>query len=288
MQVGAFCSEQWWSGWKSSRIQLRTCCATHAAGTALSLCSFGLCSLGAMTTVLLIRHGRTSANTAGVLVGRTSGVGLDATGVQQAAEMATRLTGVQLRAVVTSPLRRCRQTAQALIATQSDSCAMAIEQGLVECGYGEWTGKSLRELSKDKLWGTVQQQPSAVRFPGGESMPEMAARAVGAIRGWDARLGAEHGRDAVWVAVSHGDPIKAILADALGMHLDAFQRIVVDPAAISIVRYTGARPFVITVNSTTADLGAMFAPKPQSRRRRSPTPPDAAVGGGLGSADAAP
>src|SRR5687767_9867572 len=110
MQVGACCSEQWWSGWKSSRIPLRTCCATHAAGTALSLCSFGLCSLGAMTTVLLIRHGRTSANTAGVLVGRTSGVGLDATGVQQAAEMATRLTGVHLRAIVTSPLRRCRQT----------------------------------------------------------------------------------------------------------------------------------------------------------------------------------
>ena len=240
-----------------------------------------------MTTVLLIRHGRTSANTAGVLAGRSSGVELDDVGHRQVAEAAARIAGVPVKAIVTSPLRRCRQTAQALVADR-DGSPIVVEQGLVECGYGEWTGKSLRELSKDKLWGTVQHQPSAVRFPGGESMSEMSARAVGAIRSWDARLGTEHGPDAVWVAVSHGDPIKAILADALGMHLDSFQRIVVDPAAISIVRYTGARPFVITVNSSNADLGAMFAPRPKSRRRRSPTPPDAPVGGGLGSADAAP
>jgi 2,3-bisphosphoglycerate-dependent phosphoglycerate mutase len=240
-----------------------------------------------MTTVLLIRHGRTSANTAGVLAGRSSGVVLDDVGHRQVAEAAERIAAVPVKAIVTSPLRRCRQTAQALGAARSDASPILVEQGLVECGYGEWTGKSLRELSKEKLWGAVQQQPSAVRFPGGESMVEMASRAVGAIRGWDAKLGAEHDADAVWVAVSHGDPIKAILADALGMHLDSFQRIVVDPAAISIVRYTATRPFVITVNSSTADLGAMFAPRPRSRRRRSATPPDAAVGGGLGSADAA-
>ena len=240
-----------------------------------------------MTTVLLIRHGRTSANTAGILAGRSSGVVLDEVGHRQVAEAAARIAAVPVKTVVTSPLRRCRQTAQALVAANGDACPIAVEQGLVECAYGEWTGKSLRELSKDKLWGAVQQQPSAVRFPGGESMTEMSARTVGAIRSWDARIGAEHGADAVWVAVSHGDPIKAILADALGMHLDSFQRIVVDPAAISIVRYTATRPFVITVNSSTADLGAMFAPRPKSRRRRSTTPPDAAVGGGLGSADAA-
>ena len=149
---------------------------------------------------------------------------------------------MQLRAIVSSPLRRCRQTAQALIAAQSDGCAFAVEQGLVECGYGEWTGRSLRELSKDKLWGAIQQQPSAVRFPGGESMAEMSTRAIAAVRAWDERMEAEHGTAAVWAAVSHGDPIKAILADALGMHLDTFQRIVVDPASISIVRYAAARP----------------------------------------------
>jgi probable phosphomutase (TIGR03848 family) len=240
-----------------------------------------------MTTVLLIRHGRTSANTAGVLSGRSSGVVLDEVGHRQAAALAVRIAGVPLRTVLTSPLRRCRQTAQALLASRAEeACPIQVEQGLVECGYGEWTGKALRELSKDKLWAAVQQQPSAVRFPGGESMAEMSARAVGAIRAWDARLGTEHGSDAVWAAVSHGDPIKAILADALGMHLDSFQRIVVDPASISIIRYTATRPYVITVNSSTVDLGTVFAPRKKARRRRSQPPDDAPVGGGLGSADA--
>ena len=100
----------------------------------------------------------------------------------------------------------------------------------------------------------------SVRFPGGESMAEMSARAVGAIRAWDAKLAAEHGPDAVWAAVSHGDPIKAILADALGMHLDSFQRIVVDPASISIIRYTASRPYAITVNSTQIDLARHVRP----------------------------
>jgi 2,3-bisphosphoglycerate-dependent phosphoglycerate mutase len=242
-----------------------------------------------MTTVLLIRHGRTSANTAGRLVGRTSGIDLDDAGEKQVAELAARLSGVQLRAIVTSPLRRCRQTTQAMLAAQPDGCAVAVEQGLVECGYGEWTGRSLRELSKEKLWGAVQQQPSAVRFPGGESMSEMSTRAIRAVRDWNARIEAEHGSDAVWAAVSHGDLIKAILADALGMHLDSFQRIVVDPASISIVRYTSARPYVITANSTMVDLASLLSPPPKRSRSRRPKPPhDAPVGGGLGAADAPP
>ena len=239
-----------------------------------------------MTTVLLIRHGRTSANTAGVLVGRTSGVELDDAGAKQVSELAGRLSGVPLRAVVTSPLRRCRQTAQAVLSAQSDGCVMTVERGLVECAYGEWTGRPLRELSKDKLWSAVQHQPSAVRFPGGESMSEMSARAIGAVRSWDARMEAQYGPGAVWAAVSHGDIIKAILADALGMHLDSFQRLVVDPASISIVRYTAARPYVITANSTTVDLAAFLSPPPKkTRKSRSKPPDDAAVGGGLGATE---
>jgi probable phosphomutase (TIGR03848 family) len=239
-----------------------------------------------MTTVLLIRHGRTSANTAGVLAGRASGIGLDAAGAQQAADLASRLASVHLRAIVTSPLRRCRQTAQALIAAQSDSSVYAVDRGLVECGYGEWTGRSLQELSKDKLWRAIQQQPSAVRFPGGESMSEMSTRAIAAVRSWNGRIQAEYGSDAVWAAVSHGDLIKAILADALGMHLDSFQRIVVDPASISIIRYTAAHPYLITANSTTVDLASLLSPpRKRSRSRRPKSPNDAPVGGGLGAAD---
>ena len=240
-----------------------------------------------MTTVLLIRHGRTSANTAGILAGRSSGVMLDETGTEQVAEVGRRLAGAPLKAVVTSPLRRCRQTAQALIAARTDDCPLTVDAGLIECGYGDWTGRTLRDVSKEKLWEAVQHQPSSVRFPGGEAMGEMSARAVGAIRSWDAKLAAEHGPDTVWAAVSHGDPIKAILADALGMHFDSFNRIVVDPASISIIRYTASRPYAITVNSTQVDLAAMFAPPKKARSRRSAPTGEAPVGGGLGSADAA-
>jgi 2,3-bisphosphoglycerate-dependent phosphoglycerate mutase len=116
----------------------------------------------------------------------------------------------------------------------------------------------------------------------------MSTRAVAAVRDWNARMAAEHGSDAVWAAVSHGDLIKAILADALGMHLDSFQRIVVDPASISIVRYTAARPYVITANSTAVDLATFLSPPPKRSRGRRPKPStDAPVGGGLGAASPA-
>ena len=121
----------------------------------------------------------------------------------------------------------------------------------------------------------MQTQPSAARFPNGESLSEVSARAVSAVRDWDARLG----EDAIWVACSHGDVIKAILADALGLHLDQFQRIVVDPCSVSVVRYTDTRPYVLRSNDVGADLSAFVPPKKKSRRRKST---DAAVGGGAG------
>jgi 2,3-bisphosphoglycerate-dependent phosphoglycerate mutase len=240
-----------------------------------------------MTTVVLIRHGRTSANTSGVLAGRTPGVELDEVGRRQVADLGLRLSDVPLAAVVSSPLRRCRQTANAIVMAHGAPVEVQPERALTECGYGDWTGRKLSELVKEKLWSNVQTQPSAVRFPNGEAMSEMAARATTAIRTWDARLTAEHGSHAVWAAVSHGDVIKAILADALGMHLDAFQRILVDPASVSIVRYTDSRPYVITTNSTNADLGKLLAPPPRkkTRSRRPAADPGAVVGGGLGADD---
>lgn len=243
-----------------------------------------------MASVLLVRHGRTSANTAGILAGRSPGVELDEVGRQQAAALAERMRSVPLAAAVSSPLRRCRQTLQALLGARADPVPSSIDQGLVECGYGEWTGRTLKELGKEKLWRTVQQQPSAVRFPGGEAMTEMAARAVGTVRAWDERITAEHGEDAWWVAVSHGDVIKAILADALGTHLDTFQRILVNPASVSVVRYTTARPYVVTMNSSGTDLASLVPPRQPARRRgrrsRS-TGDDAPVGGGLGAQEVA-
>jgi probable phosphomutase (TIGR03848 family) len=233
-----------------------------------------------MATVILARHGRTTANATGVLAGRSRGVDLDEHGVAQARAAAERLAGLPVAAIVTSPLERCRQTARELNAAQPARLRVSTDRGLLECDYGEWTGRELKALAKEPMWRTVQAHPSAAAFPGGESMAAMAARAVATVRRWDARVEEEHGPDAVWVAVSHGDVIKAILADALGMHLDAFQRIVVDPASLSVVRYTALRPFVVASNTSAGDL-AHLRPPTRSRRRRKPSS-DAPVGGGSG------
>lgn len=231
-----------------------------------------------MPTVLLIRHGRTTANASGVLAGRAPGIGLDESGLSQAADLANRLAEVRLASVVSSPLERCLATAQAVAGNQSTG--VTIDERLIEADYGDWTGRPLRDLARTTLWRVVQQHPSGAVFPGptGESMAAVASRAVAAVREHDARVAAEHGANAVWAAVSHGDVIKAVLADALGLHLDAFQRIVVDPCSVSIVRYTEHRPFVVRTN----DVGGSLAGVTSKRGRRRRASSDAAVGGGAG------
>ena len=183
-----------------------------------------------------------------------------------------------LAAVVTSPLERCTDTAAVVLEAQQAAGrepAWEVDDRLVECGYGDWTGRAIKDLAKDPIWKVVQTQPSAARFPAGESLSEMSARAVASVRDWDARLGP----DAIWVACSHGDVIKAILADALGLHLDQFQRIVVDPCSVSVVRYTETRPYVLRANDVGGELSAFAPPAKKSRRRKSS---DATVGGGAG------
>ncbi|AXT85620.1 histidine phosphatase [Aeromicrobium sp. A1-2] len=226
-----------------------------------------------MTTVILVRHGRTTANASGVLAGRTAGVRLDKTGRDQAARAGERLAVVPLVGVVSSPLERCRQTSRAILDQQTGAPATPVDKGIIECDYGQWQGRSLSELGAEDLWSVVQTQPSAATFPGGESLPAMQARAVDAIRRRDAAFEAEHGPQAVWAAVSHGDIIKSILADALGMHLDLFQRINVDPASVSIVRYGTSRPTVLAMNTHAGDLSWL---------RSTSASPDAQVGGGAG------
>ncbi|WP_374999921.1 histidine phosphatase family protein [Aeromicrobium sp. CTD01-1L150] len=227
-----------------------------------------------MATVLLVRHGRTTANASGLLAGRTPGVALDETGVEQAARTGERLSDVPLVGVVSSPLQRCRQTAQAILDEQSGAAALSIDDGISECDYGDWQGRSLADLTQEPLWSVVQNQPSAVTFPGGESMPTMQSRAITAVRENDAAFEAEHGAGAVWAAVSHGDIIKAVLADALGMHLDLFQRIAVNPASVSIVQYSSARPTVVSMNTDAGDLSWLSSTEAP--------PAEAPVGGGTG------
>ena len=231
-----------------------------------------------MTTVLLVRHGRSTANTSGVLAGCTPGVALDDRGREQAEALAVRLGGLKLSALVASPLQRCQETIAPLAAKVG--LEVATDDRLGECRYGDWTGRPLKDLMKEPLWRAVQAHPSSVTFPGAdaESMLGMSSRAVTAVRDWDIRIGAEHGPGAVWVACSHGDLIKALVADALGMHFDMFQRVVVDPGSVTAIRYTELRPFAVRVNDVGGDVSA-YQPAKKPRRRRSS---DAAVGGGAG------
>ncbi|TKV28825.1 MSMEG_4193 family putative phosphomutase [Arthrobacter sp. NamB2] len=226
-----------------------------------------------MATVILVRHGRTTANASGLLAGRTPGVSLDDVGRDQAAATGARIAAVPVVGVVSSPLERCRQTAQFILDRQGGTPPSLLDDDLTECDYGQWQGRTLTDLATEGLWSVVQSQPSAVTFPGGESMATMQARSVAAIRRRDAALEAEHGPGAVWVAVSHGDIIKSILADAFGMHLDLFQRIAVGPASVSIVHYGSSRPSVYATNTDAGDLSWLAA---------SASSADATVGGGAG------
>lgn len=211
-----------------------------------------------MTTVLLVRHGLT-ALTGRILLGWTPGVHLDERGRDQAAALGTRLRDVPLAAVVTSPLERCRETATALLDGRQPGPPLHADERVGEVRYGSWTGRELKVLRREPLWAVVQGQPSAAVFPDGEGLAEMSVRAVSAVRAWNAALGG----DSIWALVSHADVIKAILADALGLHLDALQRLVVDPCSLTVVRYGRRGAQVERVNDTAGSLAGLA---PRSRR----------------------
>ncbi|WP_344023629.1 histidine phosphatase family protein [Pseudonocardia kongjuensis] len=212
-----------------------------------------------MTTLILLRHGRSTANTAGVLAGRTPGVELDERGREQADAVVDRLAALPIASIVTSPMTRCRQTVAPLAATRG--LEPVVEDDLAEVDYGSWTGRPISELVSEDLWKVVQAHPSAAEFPDGESLAGMQARSVAAVRRHVARVRAEHGEHSILLACSHGDVIKSVLADALGCHLDTFQRIVVDTCSVSVVTYTSLRPFVARMNEQSGDV-ANLVPKP--------------------------
>jgi probable phosphomutase (TIGR03848 family) len=232
-----------------------------------------------------------------VLTGRMPGIGLDDRGREQARTLGARLAEVHLDAIVTSTLERCQQTAAAIAAARDGSSALPApalgssrphhvavqeDERFAEVGYGDWTGQPLKRLAKEPLWRVVQAHPSAVRFPGpdGESLAGVQERAVAAIRDWNARLGPK----ATYLVCSHGDVIKSIIADSLGMHLDMFQRIQIDPCSLSMVRYTPLRPFVIRVNDTGVTVGGRAAGSGagQGTQQGRHGEEDAVVGGGAG------
>lgn len=219
-------------------------------------------------TVILLRHGRSTSNTAHTLAGRSEGVDLDERGLEQAAAVVDRIGDLPVRAIVRSPLLRCERTVEPLAAALG--LQPIVEDRLTEVDYGSWTGRKIADLVKEPLWKVVQAQPGAAVFPDGEGLAQVQARAVAAVRETDRALTAEHEADVLWIACTHGDVIKAVLADALGIHLDGFQRITADPASMSVIRYTDLRPFVVHINHTGPQLSAGLAAKPAT---------DAVVGG---------
>jgi probable phosphomutase (TIGR03848 family) len=201
------------------------------------------------TTILLVRHGQTPT-TGKVLPGRARGLHLADEGVRQAEIAAERMAALgRVDAIYSSPLERARETAAPI--AKARGLRTRIDRGLYECDFGEWTGKQLKDLMKLPEWTTVQRYPSGFRFPGGESFVEMAARAQTAVNALVARYAG-----GVVVAVSHADPIKAVVADALGTPLDLFQRIVISPCSVTAVVYSPTGPTVLAVNHT-GDLASL-------------------------------
>lgn len=213
-----------------------------------------------------MRHGLTEL-TGPVLAGWTPEVHLNERGREQAAELAARLAPLPLDLVVSSPLERCQETAQALLDGR-DGLQVRTDDRFGEVKYGDWTGRRLEELAKEDLWKVVQAHPSAARFPGGEAMADAQHRAVAAVREWNDTLKP----DATFLVCSHGDIIKSIVADALGLHLDQFQRIQADPASLTVIRYTETRPFVLRLNDKGGKVDDLLA--------KSGEDSDAPVGGG--------
>ena len=195
-----------------------------------------------MTTLLLVRHGHTDA--AGKrLTGRAPGVHLNELGRRQAERLVERLEGVRIDAIVSSPLERCRETAAPL--AKARGRAVDVGRAWIEVGYGEWTGRSISQLRRTKLWRRVMFAPSNVRFPGGESLLEVQGRAVDATLD----IAARHARGTV-VVVSHADVIRLLVAHVAGMHADHLQRLSIDTASITAISISDGFPRLLTVNDT--------------------------------------
>jgi probable phosphomutase (TIGR03848 family) len=232
-----------------------------------------------MTRIVLLRHAHSTANAKAILAGRTPGVNLSDRGIKESLEVADRLRGVEFSAIRVSPLERCLQTLEPLIAQMNQQSKkaklppkIAIEEDLVEVDYGKWTGRKLSVLSKEKDWKIVQSTPSAMYFPGGEGLLEVQARAMRALNSIAHTPG-----QSPKLLVSHGDVIKAIIAGVVGTHLDHFQKIIIDPASISVLDFTGKDYRILTLNNTSSEITSFLAATGSKRQGAR-----ALLGGGAG------
>lgn len=228
-----------------------------------------------MGLLLLVRHGRSTANAQSILAGRLPGVLLDEIGQASAKQLGERISNVAIQTVLVSPLERTKQTADLVFVKHPQ---IIEEPNLIECDYGDWSGQPLAELAKLPEWKTVQETPDAMVFPNGESMQEMADRSVRCILDWHEQLTTLHGDKFIMAAVTHGDIIKALAAHFLGLPLRNFQTIAIDPLSVSAISIGKNFHQVLKLNDTGSDwLGNLAS----SEQMHGPAT-TASVGGGTG------
>ena len=211
--------------------------------------------------LVLIRHAHSEANAAGILSGRLPDVHLSEKGLEQSEKLPVRLGNFPVASLRISPMERCFETISpwinSIVLPNNPKFEPVIDQELTEVDYGSWSGKKLAVLRRNKMWKTVQESPSRMYFPGGEGVAQMQSRAMSSVH--QAVLSKAKGSA---VIVSHGDVIKSIVASALGMHLDEFQRIVIDPASISILDFSTTKPRTLLLNDSRSIVTELLvAPK---------------------------
>jgi len=211
--------------------------------------------------LVLIRHAHSEANAAGILSGRLPDVHLSEKGLAQSEKLAVRLGNFPIASLRISPMERCFETISpwinSVVLPSNPKFVPVIDQELTEVDYGSWSGRKLAVLSRNKMWKTVQESPSRMYFPGGEGIAQMQSRAMKSVH----ESVSLKARGSV-VIVSHGDVIKSIVASALGMHLDEFQRIVIDPASISILDFSTTKPRTLLLNDSRSVVTELLvAPK---------------------------
>ena len=208
-----------------------------------------------MPKIVLIRHAHSTANAAGVLSGQLPNVHLSKSGQEQAERLAERLGKLTISRVQISPMDRCAETLAPWLSKYGQGVTVVSDRNLIEVDYGKWSGKKLATLSRAKLWRKVQGQPSAVTFPEGEGLAAMQVRAMRSVHDFftsDYEL---------TIMVSHGDVIKAIVASSMGMHLDDFQRIVIDPASITILESNGGHIRLTRLNDSDSSISELLRSK---------------------------
>ena len=214
--------------------------------------------------LVLIRHAHSQSNASGVLSGRLPNINLSEKGIKQSQQLSERLGNFAVAQLRVSPMERCFETISPwlndVVLKNSPDFEPIIDPSLNEVDYGDWSGKKLITLARKKEWRTVQESPSRMYFPGGEGIAQMQSRAMSVVHEL-----AKLPDSKTAVIVSHGDVIKSIVASALGTHLDEFQRIIIDPASVSVLDYSGIKPRVLLLNDTRAVVTDLLQAPKRSR-----------------------